>query len=134
MAENKTKPTTASVSDFLAALEPERRRNDAHEIESMMAAATGKPAELWGSAIVGYGRTHDPEWFVIGFSPRKANLVLYGVAGEDNDKLLARLGRHKRGVGCLYITKLDDIDRAVLRKLITQTAASPRTSRARGGG
>jgi hypothetical protein len=114
MAENKTKPTTASVADFLAALEPERRRNDAQEIE----------AEMWGLSIVGYGRTPDPDWFVIGFSPRKANLVLYGVTGEDNEKLLAQLGKHKRGVGCLYITKLDDIDRAVLRELITQSATS----------
>lgn len=128
MAENKTKPTTASVSDFLAALEPERRRDDAHEIESMMTVATGKAAELWGSSIVGYGRTRDPEWFVIGFSPRKANLVLYGVTGENNDKLLAQLGKHKRGVGCLYIAKLDDIDRVVLRELITQGAA--RTNKA----
>ena len=127
MAENKTKPTTASVSDFLAALEPERRRNDAQEIESMMAGATGMPAELWGSSIVGYGRAHDPEWFVIGFSPRKANLVLYGVTGEDNEQLFAQLGKHKRGAGCLYITKLDDIDRGVLRKMITQTASSPKS-------
>jgi Domain of unknown function (DU1801) len=123
MAENRTKPTTASVADFLAALEPERRRNDAQEIASMMAAATGEPAELWGSSIVGYGRANGPEWFLIGFSPRKANLVLYGVAGDDNEKLLAQLGRHKRGVGCLYITKLDDIDRAVLRKMISQSTA-----------
>jgi hypothetical protein len=122
MAENKTKPTSASVSDFLGALEPERRRNDAHEIESMMAVAVGQPGELWGSSIVGYGRTREPEWFVMGFSPRKANLVLYGVTGEDNEDRLTQLGKHKRGVGCLYIAKLDDIDRTVLRAIIMQSA------------
>jgi hypothetical protein len=123
MAENKTKPSTASVSAFLAALEPERRRDDAQEIESMMAVATGKAAELWGPSIVGFGRTDAPEWFVIGFSPRKANLVLYGVSGKDDETLLAQLGKHKRGAGCLYIAKLDDIDRVVLRRLITHAAA-----------
>jgi hypothetical protein len=127
MAENKTKPTTSSVADFLAALEPERRRNDAQEIDAMMSAATSEPAQMWGASIIGYGRSNGPEWFVIGFSPRKANLVLYGVTGEDNEKLLAQLGKHKRDVGCLYITKLDDIDRAVLRKIVTHSATSTRT-------
>lgn len=124
MAENKTRPTGASVSAFLAALEPARRRNDATELHDILTAATGDTAEMWGTSIVGYGRTRydgssgrATDGFPIGFSPRKTSLVLYATT-EYDPELLAALGKHKSGVGCLYIAKLDDIDRNALRALI----------------
>jgi Domain of unknown function (DU1801) len=133
MAENKTKPTRASVSAFLATLEPDRRRNDATELHDMLTAATGETAEMWGTSIVGYGRTRyvgssgrGTDWFPIGFSPRKTSLVLYSTT-QHGPELLAALGKHKRGVGCLYITKLDDIDRRALRALINGSVKNARS-------
>ena len=124
MAENKTRPTGASVSAFLAALEPEQRRSDAAELAEMLTEATGEEAEPWGTSIIGYGRTTVEEsgssWFRIGFSPRKTNLVLYSTTEQD-PKLLATLGKHKTGVGCLHIAKLNDIDRGILRSLIEES-------------
>ena len=129
MAENKTRPTGASVTAFLAALEPEQRRNDATELHEMLTAAAGEVAQMWGTSIVGYGRTRydrsggrGTDWFPIGFSPRKASLVLYSTA-EHDPTLLAALGKHKRGVGCLYIAKLSDIDRGALRALVDDSVA-----------
>jgi hypothetical protein len=133
MAESKTKPTGASVSAFLTALEPEQRRNDATELHDMLTAATGDTAEMWGTSIVGYGRTRyegsrgrGTDWFPIGFSPRKTSLVLYSTT-EHDPTLLTALGKHKRGVGCLYLAKLDDIDRHTLRALIDDTVNKTRS-------
>jgi hypothetical protein len=124
MAENKTSPTGASVSAFLAAVEPAQRRADAIELHEVLTEATGVAAEMWGTTIIGYGRTNSDgsgnSWFPIGFSPRKASLVLYSTT-EHDPKLLAALGKHKSGVGCLYIAKLNDIDRRILRALIDES-------------
>lgn len=125
MGEPKTRPTTASVADFLA-LQPDARRADCEEIEAMMQAATGEPAVMWGDAIVGFGRYAQSyakgqplDWPVVGFSPRKAELVLYLMQGfEGAQPMLDRLGKHKTSKACLYIKRLADVDAVVLRQLI----------------
>ena len=125
MAEPKTKPTGASVEDFLNAVEAPGRREDGFAMRALLGEITGKPAEMWGPTIVGFDRYPmkyangtTQEWPMIGFSPRKSELVLYftGAAKQRAD-LLARLGKHRVGGGCLYIKRLSDLDPAVLREL-----------------
>ena len=139
MAELKTKPTKVSPAKFLAAVENDRRREDGKELMKMMKAVTGEPAKMWGPSIVGFGRYrykyasgHEGEICLTGFSPRKANLVVYLGPGLDNAKLMTKLGKHKRGKGCLYLNKLDDVDRKVLRKLVQQSVATLRKRHAAG--
>lgn len=118
MNENKTKPNTASVAAFLAAIEGDERRNDCEALLALMRKVTGKPAVLWGSSIIGfdafhykYASGHEGDMAVTGFSPRKAEISIYLTApGADQADLLAQLGRHKMGKACLYIRKLSDID------------------------
>lgn len=125
-SEPKTKPTDVPVADFIAAVENPRRRADAEVVNALMTEASGEPAVMWGPSIVGYGsyRTPTGDWPIIGFSPRKANLVLYLARDFDGaDDLLARLGKHKTSVACLYVNKLDDLDPEVLRELIARSVA-----------
>jgi hypothetical protein len=125
MSEPKTKPTGASVEDFLAAVEPTRRREDALAVCALMHEITGEAPVMWGPSIVGFGRytyvntTKKPaDWPRIGFSPRKAALTLYSATGFAGcDDLLARLGPHTTSVACLYIKRLDQVDMGVLRDL-----------------
>jgi hypothetical protein len=133
MAENKTKPTVVSVPSFLARVSNEQQRKDAKELAKLFKELTGKPAKMWGPTIVGFGSYHyvyesgrEGDAPLIGFSPRKPELVLY-LAPYLNDKgLKAKLGRHKGGAGCLYIKTLDDIDRDVLRELAIKSIAQLR--------
>ena len=128
-AEPKTRPTDASVPDFIAAVENPVRRADAEAISAMMAEATGEPPVLWGASIVGFGRYRGPtgDWPLVGFSPRKANLVLYIMPGfAEQADLLARLGKHRTGSACLYLNRLADADPAILRELIDRSIASVR--------
>ncbi|WP_298496125.1 DUF1801 domain-containing protein [uncultured Maritimibacter sp.] len=126
MTENKTRPTGASVEDFLAAAEPERRREDALALDGLFREVTGWAPRLWGPSIVGYGSYHyryetgrEGDFLATGFSPRKANLVVYIMPGyQDYSALLEDLGKHKLGKSCLYINRLSDVDEAVLRRLI----------------
>ena len=125
MSELKTRPTTASVSEFLA-LQPDQRRVDCEAVLAMMEAASGEQAEMWGASIVGFGRyaysgssKKVMEWPIVGFSPRKTDLTLYLMPGfEGRAELMARLGKHKTGKSCLYLKKLADVDARVLRELI----------------
>ena len=125
MSELKTRPTTASVSEFLA-LQPDPRRVDCEAVLAMMEAATGEQAERWGASIVGFGRyaysgssKKVMEWPIVGFSPRKTDLTLYLMPGfEGRAELMARLGKHKTGKSCLYLKKLADVDAGVLEELI----------------
>lgn len=120
MAEPKTKRTKASVSAFIAAVEDETRRKDAKAIDKMMREITGEKPAMWGPTIIGYGEYEIPSgsWPRMGFSPRKANMVLYVLADfKGRDAMLKKLGKHKTGVACLYINKLADVDGAVLRDL-----------------
>ncbi|WP_326967055.1 DUF1801 domain-containing protein [Arthrobacter sp. CG_A4] len=124
--ENKIAATGASVDAYLAAVEHPVRRRDGLRLLVLMAEATGRPAEMWGPTIVGFGRYHfkyetgrEGDAPAVGFSPRKASLSLYGLTyGPESAGLLARLGKHRTGAGGLYVTKLDDVDEAVLTELI----------------
>ena len=126
MPENKTKPTTASVTAYIDALTDPIRRSEAKELIQLMRRASGEKAKLWGPSIVGFGKYHyrydsgrEGDMPLVGFSPRKAGLVLYGLLGHGNTKaLLAKLGNHTTGKGCLYIKKLADVETAVLERLI----------------
>ncbi|WP_392352889.1 DUF1801 domain-containing protein [Brevundimonas sp. LF-1] len=125
MSEPKTKPTDASVEDFLASVEPARRREEARTVCALMQAVTGDAPVMWGPSIVGFGRytyvnsTNKPaDWPRIGFSPRKAALTLYIMPGfQTQAALLGRLGPHTTSVSCLYIKRLDQVDMAALRTL-----------------
>ena len=127
LAEIKTKPTAESVEDFLNNVEPEQKRKDSFVLLEMMKKASGEEPKMWGSSMVGFGlkRYKSPatgrevDWFRIGFSPRKANLTLYiTVSIKEHAEALKILGKHKTGVGCLYINKLADIDIKVLKGMI----------------
>lgn len=126
MAENKTQRTKASVAAFLAAIPDPHRRRDARAVDALIRKATGDRPAMWGSSIVGYGHVtyqgsngRAVDWFPVGFAPRKAALVLYLMGGlKANAKLLAELGPHKAGGGCLYLPRLEDIDTKVLTRLI----------------
>ena len=134
MAELKTRPTGASVEDFLASVEHETRRTDAQAVLDLMQRVTGEAPVMWGASIVGFGtyrytntQGKDFEWFLTGFSPRKANLVCYIMPGYGAfDEVMERLGKHKTGKACLYINKLADIDVAVLEELVGKSVASMR--------
>lgn len=129
MAENKTQKTTASVIAFLESISDERQRQDSFTVLELMKQVTGLEPVMWGASMVGFGDVHykyasgrEGDWFKVGFSPRKQNLTLYITDGFPKyQKLLAKLGRHKTGVSCLYINKLADIDLAVLREMVSQS-------------
>ena len=144
MAEGqKTLPGDASAADFLAAVEDGTRRADGEELARLLAEWTGEPAVMWGTSIVGFGTYRyryesgrEGTAPLVGFSPRKASLVLYVVAGvrERHPELLERLGPHKLGKGCLYLKRLGDADRDVLRGLVEATVAAHREADRRGAG
>ena len=129
MSENKTKPGKQSVAEFLNAIENKQRRDDAKKVAAMMRKATGKRATLWGSSIVGFGKYHykyesgrEGDWALVGFSPRKQNLVVYIMPGfSEFPALMKKLGKYKTGKSCLYLNKLDDVDEGVLEKLIERS-------------
>ena len=132
MAEAKTKPTESSVEDFIAAVEPASKREDAAALDALFRDVTAAPAVMWGPTIVGYGQYHyryasghEGDMCRVGFSPRKARHSLYisctcdGAEDPRFIALLGRLGKWSRGSGgCLYVNKLADIDLAVLREMV----------------
>ena len=126
MAENKTQATDADVAAFLDAVEPNQRRADGKTVCAMMERISGEPPVLWGPSIIGFGRCHyrydsgrEGDMPRIGFSPRKASLVLYVVFGfPPFDEIMGRLGKYTTSKSCLYIKKLADVDMAVLEELI----------------
>ncbi|MGK2860368.1 MAG: DUF1801 domain-containing protein [Chitinophagaceae bacterium] len=127
LVEIKTKPTSASVEDFINKVADEQKRKDSFVLLEMMKKATGEEPVLWSSSIIGFGikRYKSPatgrevDWLRIGFSPRKANLSLYISVGiKEHAAALKKLGKHKTGVGCLYINKLEEIDLNVLKGMI----------------
>lgn len=134
MTENKTKPTELSVAAFVEAITDETRRADAKVLVKLMQKASGEKPTMWGPAIVGFGSVHykydsgrEGDMPLIGFSPRKAANVLYGLIGmKGADALLAKLGKHTTGKGCLYINKLADVDGKVLQALVAKSVASKR--------
>lgn len=127
LVEIKTKPTAQSVAAFIAGIADEQKRKDSKLVLSMMEKASKEKPTLWGSSIIGFGnqRCKSPstgrevDWFKIGFAPRKANLSLHLMINlEKHAAELKKLGKHKTGVGCLYINKLEDVDLKVLEGLI----------------
>jgi len=126
MPENKTKPTAHSVAAFLAAIPDDQRRQDCQALVDLMSQAAGAEPKLWGSNIVGFGQYHyvydsgrEGDMMLVGFSPRKPALVLYGLgSGEQHEALLEKLGKFKTGKGCLYTKKLEDVHLPTLKKLI----------------
>lgn len=135
MGENKTQPTDADVGAFLAAVTPEKRCEDGISLDAIFRDVTGEDPVLWGPSIVGYGRyryrspvnpRNTGEWPKTGFSPRKTQLSLYGLKDlPEGAQLLPELGRYTEGAGCVYVRRLENIDEAVLRRLIGIAAARP---------
>jgi len=126
MTENKTQATGADVTAFIEAVADETQRADAHILSGLMARISGAPPKMWGPSIIGFGSYHykydsgrEGDTLRIGFSPRKGQTVLYlpGTISGQAD-LLARLGKHKEGKGCLYIKRLSDVDMAVLEEMV----------------
>lgn len=127
MAENKTKVTSKSVPDFLNSLEDPLKKEDCLTLTAMMEELSGSKPKMWGDSIIGFGDYHykyasgrEGDWFLVGFSPRKQSLSIY-IMGylEFYQEILAELGKHKHGKGCLYIKRLEDVDQDVLRDLIS---------------
>ena len=126
MAEAKTRPTDVPVAQFIASVENPQRRADAEAAAAMLHRITGEAPVMWGPSIIGFGSYKGPtgDWPIIGFSPRKAQLVFYIMRGfDESEAVLARLGKYKTGGGCLYINKLADVDVEVLRELAADSVA-----------
>lgn len=127
--ELKTKATPVSVGDFIETVADERQRDDAKKIVALMERLSGHPPKMWGPSIIGFGSYHykydsghEGDMARIGFSPRKANIVLYLLDGfEGHAELMQRLGKHKSGKSCLYIKRLSDIDEGVLEQLCVES-------------
>ena len=128
MAENKTRPTIASVTTFLNKIQNSQIRSDCFTILKMMQAISKKEPVMWGSSIIGFGTFHyvyesgrEGDTVVIGFSPRKQNISIYMMCSLDRIKEeLVTLGKYKTGKGCLYIKSLGDVDTAALKRVLTK--------------
>jgi hypothetical protein len=127
LAEIKTKQNETSVEDFINSIPNEQKRLDSQTILQLMQKASGEEPKMWGASLIGFGmkRYKSPatgrevDWFLMGFSPRKANLSLHlGLDIQQHEEALKNLGKHKTGVGCLYINKLSDINLEVLTEII----------------
>lgn len=127
--DRKIRPTDEDVHAFLDSVANQQRQADAWQVLETMRRLTGAEPRLWGASLIGFGRQpyttadgKEREWFAVGFAPRKAALTLYGLTyyGSNAD-LLDRLGPHTTGKGCVYLKRLDDVDREVLEELITRS-------------
>jgi hypothetical protein len=132
MAENQTKPTKLTVTAFINSVADPTRRADARTLVKLLQTASGEKPQMWGPSIIGFGSCHykyesgrEGDMPIVGFSPRKAATVLYGVAGAK--ALLPKLGKHTTGKGCLYIKKLGDVDQQVLQDMVVKAIAATRT-------
>ena len=131
MTELKTRQNDKNVDAFLNGVENPRRREDARRLLALMQEVTGELPKMWGATIVGFGSYHyryasgrEGDWPVVGFAPRKQNLVLYIMPGFTRySALLAKLGKHRTGKSCLYVNKLDDIDPRILEELVRESVA-----------
>jgi hypothetical protein len=135
MAANKTQATVADPAAYIAAIGDAARRNDCEALCALMARASSEPAVMWGSAIVGFGVNRYPlaggktgEICAVGFSSRKGDISIYGVGHAPGaEALMARLGQHKMGKGCLYVARLADVDLKVLEQLVSQAFSARNT-------
>ena len=130
MSSLKTLVNNASVEDFISKVPDEVKRADSFTLLAMFSKITGEKPKMWGTSIIGFGTyhyksersSHEGDWPLTGFSPRKQNLTLYFMLGfTDYSDLLKALGKHKTSVGCLYINKLSDVNLAILEKLIKKS-------------
>ncbi len=134
MAKSKTKPTKVSVTAFIDALPDAGKRTEARALVKLMERATGEKPKMWGPSIIGFGTYHytyesgrEGDAPLAGFSPRKPAFVLYSAfAFTGAEELLAKLGKHTTGKGCLYIRKLADVDQEVLKTLVDKSVAAAR--------
>src|SRR5215471_5628558 len=133
MATNKTVVATVDPYDFIKQVEDTTKRKDSEELIAMMQKVTRKPPKMWGPSIIGFGTYHykyetgrEGDMCMTGFSPRKPALVLYIGSILEDKELMAKLGKYKMGKGCLYIKRLDDIDRKVLKQLVVNSVAEMR--------
>ena len=132
MAETKTKVTGVRVEDFIAAIENETRRRDATALVEMMERLTGWQAQMWGPTIIGFGRYHyvyetghSGDCAVMGFSPRKANMVVYAEQEfPERDRLISELGKVTTGKVCIYFNRLSSLNLAVLERIILASVAT----------
>src|SRR5688572_26978684 len=127
LATIKTTENSDSVADFINSLPDEQKRKDSQVLLKIMEELTNQAPKMWGSSMIGFGNLRykspatgrEVDWFKIGFSPRKSNLSLHlGLDINRYAEMLKKLGKHKTGVGCLYINKLEDIDLKVLKDII----------------
>lgn len=126
MTELKTKINDKSVKAFLDSIKDEKKRMDSYEILALMQGITGAEPRMWGKSIVGFDQYHykyksgrEGDWFKVGFSPRKAAISIYLMSGfEAHDALMDKLGKYKTGKSCLYVKKMEDIDKNILKKLV----------------
>ena len=138
MAELKTKVNDASVDKFLQGVKDEQVREDCYQILDIMQKATKAEPKMWGTSIVGFGSYHykgksgrEGDWMLTGFSPRKQNLTLYIMPGFDEyQELLEKLGKHTTGVSCLYIKRLEDVDKKVLKEIVSKSVKKMKQSNA----
>lgn len=135
MSDLKTQPTTASVKTFIESVENKTRREDAFVLLDLFEKITGEKAVMWGPSIIGFGQYHyksdrskqEGDWPLTGFSPRKANMTVYVMPGFSKyQDLLAKLGKHKTSVSCLYLNKLADVDLDILKQLIEKSVKEMR--------
>jgi len=127
--QNKTQATETSVEDYIAQLEHPKRRRDSYTLIEIMKRLTGEEPKLWGPSIIGFGQYHykydsgrEGDFMRTGFAPRKANMVIYIMPGyRDYGEQLARMGKHKIGKSCLYLTDLEKIDINVLEEIIADS-------------
>ena len=125
----KTQRNSASVKAFIDGVADEQKRKDARAVSAMMEEVTGEKPTMWGSSIVGFGSYHykyasgqEGDWPLVGFSPRKDSLTLYIMPGfQEYGELLGKLGKHKKGMSCLYIKSLDDVHMPTLKTLVRQS-------------
>ncbi len=123
---NKTQPTDVPVEEFIAQVEPARRREEATKVLALMRKVTGEDGTMWGPSIIGFGTYHyktkagaEGDWMSVGFSPRKAQFTFYGLKDStEQAALLDRLGPHTDGVGCVYAKRVEDLDDDVLAELV----------------
>ncbi|MCE1164446.1 MAG: DUF1801 domain-containing protein [Bacteroidetes bacterium] len=125
MAELKTKKTKANVSAFINSLKDETLIADCNKIVSIMKSVAKCEPKMWGKAIIGFGDLRykyasgrEGDWFKIGFSPRKAQISLYLMGAARCTELISKFGKHKAGMGCIYIKRLSDVDEKILKKLV----------------
>lgn len=131
MSENKTKPTGASVEDYIASRANEQQLADCQQLMDLLEIVTGEPPQMWGPSIVGYGsyryvyesgRTGEAP--LVGFAIRGREIVLYiDMQAEEQQSLLSKVGKHRTGKVCLYFKRLADLDSSVLEELVRNSVA-----------